>query len=42
LRDILSKLGDLKNKNIYFVQNAQVAWLVSYIADNSGGTKVVY
>lgn len=42
LRDILSKLGDLKNKKIYFVQNAQVAWLVSYIADNSGSTKVIY
>lgn len=38
----LEDIPDIKNKKIFFAKQGQVAWLVSYIVDNSKGVKPVY
>ena len=38
----LEDIPDIKNKKIFFAKQGQIAWLVSYIVDNSKGAKPVY
>jgi exopolyphosphatase/pppGpp-phosphohydrolase len=38
----LENIGDLENKNIYFVRQAHIAFILSYVAGSSKGSKVIY
>ncbi len=38
----LEALGNINSKKIFFVKQAQISWLLSYVADSAKGSKVIY
>ena len=38
---LLENIPDINNKKLYFSREGQIAWLVSYIADNSKRVKKI-